>query len=153
MNARYRARYVSNLERWSIGALELKAYLIRADAETEYPRGLLESARDFAERVVPTAARREGESEELGYAIVHVGTIGTWLLMHWWAHEDICCQRLALAAPGTTAFESVDDRPLMACVWEQVVMQHERDAWVATAMGEAGDRAAYLEERLADGYY
>ena len=61
--------------------------------------------------------------------------------------------RLALATTGTTLFESMEQRPLLACVWEQLVMQHERDAWVRHMMKDDQDPSGYLHDRVADGLY
>lgn len=70
--------------------------------------------------------------------------------MDWWAHTDICCQRLAHAPEGSLQFGQVE-RPLHACVWESVVLGFERDAWVATMLTQHPDPEAYLQARLPDG--
>lgn len=136
---------------WTIPGLRLKAYAI-GTGDPVSP-ATLDAARSWSEAVLPDAAATEGGSSGLGYAIVHAGSLGTWLLAQWWAHGDICCQRMALAPPGTRAFASVGERPLHACVWEQVVIGHERDAWVRRMMKAAPDAEGYLADRLADGSY
>ena len=70
--------------------------------------------------------------------------------MDWWAHTDICCQLLAHAPSDTAAFTAVE-RPLLACVWEAVVLAAERDAWVATMLTERPAPEAYLSRWLSEG--
>ena len=111
----------------------------------------IEAARERACAVVPPAAAREGGSEGLGFAILHEGLQGTWLLLHWWAHGDILCGRLLRAEPGGRDFAPQDDRPLVACVWELAAIEHERAAWVRAMLREAPSPEAYLADALAPG--
>ncbi len=153
MTSEYKKREFYSLGNWSIGDHTLKAYGISARKDGKLEQPLIDAGREYAEGLLLAAAEAEGESERLGYSMIHRGTLGAWLLIHWWAHEDICCGRLALAATGTTHFESMDDRPLLACVWEQVVMQHERDAWVRHMLSATPDAPGYLKDTLPHGLY
>lgn len=153
MSASYQTRVFRNLSDWSIADHRLKPYAITVAEAPAVQAPLVDAAVEHTRRVLPPAAAAEGGSERLGYGILHTGTLGTWLLIHWWAHGDICCGRLALAAPGNIEFRSMDDRPLLACVWEQVVMHHERGAWVRHMMAPRPDADAYFGDRLADGRY
>ena len=149
----YREREFYSLDGWTVGNHVLKVYGISVPVAARLESELIEAARSHTERVLPPAATTEGGSERLGYCVLHRGELGTWLLINWWVHGDICCGRLALAATGSTQFEALDARPLLACVWEQVVMHHERDAWVRHMMSAAPDPAAYRQDRLTDGLY
>lgn len=151
MKSIYHKRNFYSLADWTIGDHRLKAYGISAPDDGRIDAPLLDAARLYTERTLGSAAQIEGESGRLGYVVIHRGSVGVWLLIHWWAHGDICCGRLALAATGTTLFETMEQRPLLACVWEQLVMQHERDAWVRHMMKDDQDSSGYLHDRLADG--
>ena len=45
---------------------------------------------------------------------------------------------------GAGPFEPMDDRPLLACVWELEVIAEERAAFVAHMMGARPDRTGWL---------
>jgi len=153
MGAAYAPRRIAYLDLWAVEDVRLKAYGITLDGDSALDPELVVAARDGVAATVPAAAAAEGEDTGLGFVVVHVGTEGVWLLMHWWAHDDICCQRLGHAKAGSTQFRSVSDRPLMACVWELVVIDHERRSWVRHMLSDEADPNAYLADRLPDGLY
>lgn len=153
MSLKYQKRGFYRLGDWDVAAHRIKLYGMSEADSARIDDATVDSAREFTSAALPEAAAREGDSSGLGFAMIHRGEMGTWLLVHWWAHEDIGCQIMALAAPGTSAFKSVADRPLHACVWEQVVIGHERDAWVEHMMRTRPDEDAYLADRLRDGRY
>ena len=108
-------------------------------------------AGSVGERELPAAAEEEGGHHGLGFAIVHEGAVGTWLLLHWWAHEDILCQRMYQRDESGVFFPT--DRPLHGCVWEAVVITHEHRAWIAHVLRGTPDAEAYLMDALPDGAY
>lgn len=138
----YAPRPLRALPAWTIGALAVKVYHIGARPPSD---ALVQAARNEAARM-DQAAMTEGEAHGLGFVVIHEGEAGTWLLMDWWAHGDILCQRLSLGRG--LDFEPVDDRPLSACVWELAVISHERTAWLRHMMGGAADPEGYLSDRL-----
>ncbi|MBL4614449.1 MAG: hypothetical protein JKY27_06205, partial [Magnetovibrio sp.] len=94
-----------------------------------------------------------GSHHAQAYAIVHSGTAGTWLLFHWWAYSEINCHILLRAEPGAYNFYRVGDPRLNACVWESVIIEHERQAWISNMLTDAPDPTAYQNNTLADGVY
>ncbi|MEM1130345.1 MAG: hypothetical protein AAGH83_07455 [Pseudomonadota bacterium] len=149
----YAARLVTSLPVWEMGAMRLKPYWVDREDDAEPPAALLEAARAQTETVLPPEAEAEGDHAGLGFVVLHRGAEGTWLLMDWWARGDTCCQRVAKAPRGSTAFELVGPRPLMACVWELALVWREREAWVETMMSGRPNPAEYLRRRVADGWY
>jgi hypothetical protein len=99
-------------------------------------------------------ANREGHHQHTGFVVLHQGVTENWLLTLWWAYGNVCCHAVShsrLDAPDQ--FTRVDS-PIMACVWELVVIDFERRAWVDTMLRRDGaGRSAYLERRLPDGSY
>jgi len=82
-----------------------------------------------------------------GFVVLHLGTDGVWLLVHWW-NDDICNQRLLTASledPTVFRHAAAD---LMACVWELHVIDHERRAWARHVLGGDGGAHAYLADTL-----
>ena len=133
----YAPRRRARLDDARLGGIACRFHWIDALGEAAPPPGLLRAALGHAAAVLPAAAEAEGGAEGLGFLVLHRGAAGTWLLMHWWAHGDILCGRLARAEPGAASFAPCDGRPLVACVWELAVLGEERDAWVRTMMTAA----------------
>ncbi|RVV96796.1 hypothetical protein EKE94_17055 [Mesobaculum littorinae] len=150
MLAPYAPRGVAQAGTWDAGLLTLKAYTIRAAGALAPDET---AASDRLRRDLPGAARAEGEAHGPGFAILHAGEDGHWLMGHWWAHGDMLCQRLYRADRPGAEFIAQDDRPLFACVWELVLIAHERAAWVRHMLTETPAPAAYLSDRLAPGEY
>ncbi len=149
--APYRPRRFRQLGMWTAGPLRLKAYGITSSHGRPGPGQELQRAAVHHLHRLPPIAKAEGH-HGLGFVVLHEGEQGTWLLMDWWAHTDICCQRLSHAEKGSTEFVPVD-RPLLACVWESVILSFERNAWVSTMLTASPDPQAYLDTRLPDGAY
>lgn len=135
------------------GPMRIKFYAIRRSQDA-IPTAWLAQTREHIRDHVHAGAEREGDHYDLGFAVVHVGEQGVWLLMHWWAHADICCQLMASARiEGPTSigeFQTVEN-PFHACVWESIVINHEHRAWVRSMLTEDPDPESYLRDVLPDG--
>lgn len=148
----YKPRYFHFHDIWDFDGLSMKVYLITVDDSVHVPDEMLSNAHKYIKKTMPAVRKEEGADHEVGYVVLHLGQMGNWLLIHWWAHSDIAMRLLASADIGATEFKSEDHRRFHACVWEHVVIDHERDAWIRTMMGP-GDKALYLQDRLPDGAY
>ncbi|WP_371156871.1 hypothetical protein [Jannaschia sp. 2305UL9-9] len=137
---RVRAR-LDDGELWGV---PVKMHWIDAQGAATPPASLLSEAWRTVADTLPDAMATEGGSEGAAFCILHRGDQGVWLLMDWWAHQDILCQCLARSDLGEDLFEPVDHRPLMACVWELEVIEEERQAWIAHMMQADPNRAAWL---------
>jgi hypothetical protein len=73
----------------------------------------------------PAAAGRSG----IAFVVLHRGAAALWLILGWWG-QDLLYQRVFRADLGTTSFWPVPPDGPSACVWELLVVGHERDAWV-----------------------
>ncbi|MEO0464614.1 MAG: hypothetical protein AAF127_15915 [Pseudomonadota bacterium] len=151
--APYEARNFAFVETREMACVEFKVYTIAKLEVTDVSPSLLRKAYQYIETVMPEVRKQEGADHGLGYVILHAGEMGNWLLIHWWAHSDIALRLLASAEIGSDVFTSNDHRRFHACVWEHVVIDHERLAWVRQAMTPEGDGARYLSDRLCDGQY
>lgn len=148
--APYQPRQFQQLGIWPAGSLQLKAYGITwRPHRPGPPPWLQDAAQHHVEQHLPADADAEGH-HGLGFVTLHEGREGSWLLIDWWAHGDICCQRLVHAQEGSREFAPIT-RPLLGCVWESVVLGFERDAWVRTMLTERPDPTAYLALRLPEG--
>ncbi len=141
----YAPRPLRHLTLWQVGPIRAKTYHVGRRTPRE---DRVQAAHAAAARMGPES-EAEGGSHGLGFVVLHEGEAGTWLLMDWWAHGDILCQRLSLDTGA--GFRPADDRPLLACVWELPVIAHERGAWVRHMMRAAPSPDGYLADRLPAG--
>lgn len=149
----YRARNMRSHDIWEVADIRFKPYLIAAKPDLLPDQSLVESARQYVGSVFPAICQEEGHHHGLGYIILHSGEMKNWLLVHWWAYGDLVLRTIATSEPGSTEFSSYDHRRFHACVWEHVVINHERDAWVRHMMKETSDCLGYVSDRLPDGDY
>lgn len=154
--ARYYKRLIAPIGLWTIGDWNIKAYGIHQDT-TRTPEGVLddgfaENARDFVASRLPVA-EEEGHHRNCGFAIIHQGAGANWLVFNWWTHEFICCEQLGRCKPGPVADFAHYTGPAMACVWEMVVIEHEKKAWIEHALNGDASISGYLNAWLAPGQY
>ncbi len=136
---------------WYSDGVRFKTYLIHAATEGIVDGHLLRDANAYLSANFPTTHREEAHAHGLGYVIVHAGTMRNWLLIHWWAYDDIVLRMIASADIGESRFVSQERRRFHACVWEHVVIDHERDAWVQHMLNGEPNPDAYVSDRLSDG--
>jgi ketosteroid isomerase-like protein len=133
-----------------LGSLGTKIYKIGAervpDDSLDYI--LIQTLKELAEEVSQTEAHHG-----LAYAIIHNGTAGTWLLFHWWAYGEINCQILMRRLADGQEFVRREDPYVNACVWESVIIEHERTAWISNMLQERPSRHKYLKDTLPDGQH
>lgn len=130
------------------GPATIKLNIIEADPANP----VAEAAVGLARRQIDTAAEKLTALPHLGvgFAVLHQGEEGLWLLLHWWLEGGIATEILWQSELG----DEVDFMPaqplLMACVWELGIIDFERRAWMETAM--AGKPVAdYLARTLPRG--
>ncbi len=136
-----------------LAGIQFKLYTIVCRESERISDRKITDALDYIRLNLPSVRQQEGPDHGLGYIILHAGEMSNWLLIHWWAHQDVAMRLLASADIGDDRFKSEDTRRFHACVWEHVVIDHERNAWVERAMTNAGTATDYLDDRLADGAY
>ena len=152
----YVARRMGSLGSWNTPGFRIKVYGIRVDCRLDdalLPDDLIAAARDQAALAL-TEARQQGGHYGFAYVVLHAGEEANWLLVDWWQEGGIVCQRL-FSAPRHATVIAFEPAPpdLLACVWELVVIQHERDAWVRAMLTTSPDPARYLDDRLPAGLY
>lgn len=143
-------RQVEPLGRVHAAGLDLKAYGILVDSS----RALGHELTDAAHAVLDAGAGEVAETDHqgLGFTILHRGEEGIWLLLHWWLKGSILGQLLWRAdLAGHPEFQR-RDRPLMACVWELALIDHERRCWTHTMMTVKPNPAAYLDDWFPHGF-
>ncbi|PRD44334.1 hypothetical protein C5748_07030 [Phyllobacterium phragmitis] len=114
------------------GPASIKLSLIEADPA----KPIAPAAIDKARALIEAAGGKLAQTRHLGagFAILHQGQEGLWLLLHWWIEGDIATQMLWRSKLGGDADFIPAEPLLMACVWELAIIDFERRAWMDTAM-------------------
>lgn len=108
----------------------------------------VEAACRIAEGWLPVPARSPAR-HGVAFMIVHRGEEALWVQLAWW-ELDMLHHRLFRAALGTVDLRRVPADGPAACVWELLVIDHERRAWVAHVLQRPDDPDlnAYLADTL-----
>ncbi|MGF6255715.1 hypothetical protein [Ensifer sp. LBL] len=144
----YRPRDVSNLGDWDIGGLKLKAYGLAADGR-HVDDAMVVLAQSFVRRDVIPRVAAEGDSNGLGFVIIHPGSLGISISAHWWIQGSVLCQHNYRKLYSASEPMDAARRPVIACVWELALINAEQEAWRKTMMKDKPDPSAYMEERAA----
>lgn len=131
------------------GTACLKPYIIDRDAAALTDQDASAALHQLASE---NPAMSAAPPNALGHAIIHRGEEADWLLLHWWQAGGILAGITARSDPGRGRFTHAPPT-LIACVWEHLVMTHERNAWVTHIMRQTPNIDAYLNDRLSPGEY
>lgn len=142
----YRPRVVSDLGNWIIGSLQLKVYGLLAE-EKNINAEMETKAKRFIEIEVLKRVSTMGESNNLGFIIIHPGDLGISISAHWWVQGSVLCQHIYRQLYGANEPLDTVTRPVVACVWELALINAEQEAWRQHMMGTAQDQTAYLAAR------
>ncbi|MEU5696360.1 hypothetical protein [Actinosynnema sp. NPDC020468] len=145
----YSPRLVKALPPLDVHGRTLKVYGMFAEPERAATLPEPEWLRRQAASVL-TGPLEEGD-HPVGFLILHYGMDGDYLLVSQWYDANMIkhwVRGSVVDAAGDTTFEPLEQRDLVACVWELEVMRFERDAWVKTVLArgrfDEASREAYL---------
>ena len=141
----YLPRPVSCHGVWSIAPLLVKAYGIAAE-EQVIDDAMIETAHVFLKDEVSQDAVDTEASNDLGFVILHPGSLGLSISAHWWSQGSGLCQRFYRKLYGAKEPLNMATRPSIGCVWELTIIQAELAIWKDTMMGVRPDAAAYLSQ-------
>ncbi|MFI5706686.1 hypothetical protein [Kribbella sp. NPDC051620] len=114
---------------WRVRVTGISASGVLPDAAAQ------EAALDAADKLLPpVTAERPG----MAFLIVHTGTEALWGILGWW-ELDILYVRSLRADLGTTDFHLVPPDGPTACAWELLVVNQERQSWVAHVLSRPHD--------------
>lgn len=144
----YRPHTVLNLGLWDIGPLRWKVYGLLADGK-EVSEAMRTKMRDFIGEEVLPRVKAEGDSNDLGFVIIHPGDWGISIAAHWWIQGSVLCQHIYRQLYDADGPMDTVTRPVIGCVWELQLIAFEHDAWRRTMMTSTPASDAYLEARAA----
>ena len=144
----YSPRPVRFLKQVSADGWRLKVYAIStgADPVTE---DLVSAGLDAVLPELPRPASND-HRYGVGFVIIHRGTLRNWFSLDWWEYEDILFHQLFSSPLDDIGQVTAERSAAIACVHELKIINFESEAWIETALGDAGDAdfAGYLEQRL-----
>ncbi len=144
----YQPRVFSNHSVWAFETLQFKIYGLLAEGQ-QINTKMIAKAKQFIDTEVLTRVAAMGESNDLGFVIIHPGDLGVSISAHWWVQGSVLCQHNYRQLYGAPTPMDTVARPVVACVWELALINAEQEAWRQTMMRDTPDRAAYLRVRPA----
>ncbi len=141
----YRARPIRFLQHWSPGSWKIKVYGISAWSGLP-PEELVKPALALAEQTLPADATADGR-HGVGFCGIHDGKNARFMFVSWWGKTYELNHCLFRSPREIVDFQPVE-KNLIGCTWDLQIVSFERDAWLASMMGdEAG--TPNLERYLA----
>ena len=142
----YHPREVSDHGVWDVGTVQFKVYGLLAQGKS-ISSETMSKAMQFLETEVLDRVAAMGESNDLGFVIIHPGDLGVSISAHWWVQGSVLCQHIHRQLYEAAEPMDTVARPVVACVWELALINSEQEAWRLNMMGRAPDQAAYLANR------
>ncbi|MBM7068935.1 hypothetical protein [Actibacterium sp. 188UL27-1] len=139
----YRPRTVLRCGVWEVGPVRFKIYGLLADGQ-ELTDEMSAAAEQFLQSGVLTRVDAMGDSNGLGFVIIHPGDLGLSISAHWWVQGCVLCQHMHRQLYGAREPMDATSRPVIGCVWELGLIQAEQEAWRVHMMGDAPDAPGYL---------
>ncbi|MEM6588788.1 MAG: hypothetical protein AAF641_10100 [Pseudomonadota bacterium] len=139
----YAPRPVSYRGTWSFPGLDLKVYGLSAE-DRPITNEMEEAGQRFVLKDVLPSMTAKGDSNGLGFAIIHPGTEGVSIPVHWWTQGSVLCQRFFRQLYGSEIPLDMAERPSIGCVWEMGIVAEETRIWRDTMMNDTPDKGAYL---------
>lgn len=152
----YAERKFGYLGLWKECGWNLKLYAIHHEAgqaqEKIVPPTVLEGAKGFIRKCF-SVPDTEGNHYHQGFVILHQGVQENWLVWYWWAFDNICSQVLANSSDKDPETFHAYHGPITACIWEMMIVEFERRAWIENVLSGPRLFSAYQTAKLPDGCY
>jgi hypothetical protein len=142
----YHPRVVSNHGIWDIGTMQFKVYGLLAEGKTLTDE-MKSDAKQFLQAEVLDRVAKMGDSNDLGFIIIHPGDLGISIAAHWWVQGSVLCQHIQRQLYTANYPMDTVARPVIACVWELALINAEQEAWRSSMMKDMPDPMAYLGAR------
>ena len=126
-----------------INGWQLKMYTIKHHESSDN-----EALRTAGMELLSTELPDVGKGDHgLGFVIFHAGLDSNFVVLDWWHNENELCHRVfssTKAAPGKLRRRQPDES--IACIWDLLVIHHERESWVKHMMRNPPEAATYLSD-------
>ncbi|OJJ12035.1 hypothetical protein BKI51_10280 [Alphaproteobacteria bacterium AO1-B] len=128
---------------WEIGVVTFKVYDLLAQGRT-VTTDMIDTADRFLREEVVRDVEKMGDSNGLGFVIIHPGDLGVTIAAQWWSQGSVLCQRIYRRQYDDDVPLDTIRRPSVACMWELEIINAEQTIWRETMMTSRPDRFAYL---------
>ncbi|MFG3514061.1 hypothetical protein [Streptomyces bobili] len=137
-----------------LGTREVAGHLVKAYALEAPGRTVGEDDAEAALRIAAghLALGRERGSLGLSVLLVHAGGDGDYVLLHTWIEGDMADLAIFAGPAGRPESLRPDRAGLAPCVWEAVLLAHERDAFSRHVLSGTGPLPGRLTAWSADTY-
>lgn len=119
-----------------LGAVLLRGWIVKLigiSARNDLPgRPETDAALAVVDQELPRQPRL-ATHPAVAFAVVHIGAEAFWVIVCWW-DLDVLHHRLFRADLGSTELCRVEPDGPVACVWELLAIDHERQAWVTSVL-------------------
>lgn len=135
-----------------LGAVTVRGWIVKLigiSAGEDLPgRKETDAALALVDQELPSQPRVAAQPA-VAFAIIHLGADAFWVIVCWW-DLDILYHRLFRAELGSTSLRRVESDGPVACVWELLAIDHERQAWVTSVLmhPEHPDVERYVKSSL-----
>jgi hypothetical protein len=144
----FSSRYLTPLPTRELNSWQVKQYLLTVDG-TEVAPVVIAGADPMIARLLPGGAPGP---EATAFSILHLGADAVWLTVFAWCQEVILQARGARASLAAPTAWTPHAEPLIGCVWELPVVEHERSAWVSHMLiAEPAQWQGYLDDHAPPG--
>lgn len=140
----YKPRVIADRGVWDLGVMQFKIYELCAEGKM-VTSGMVETAEAFLREDVLCDIENMGDSNGLGFVIIHPGALGVTIAAHWWAQGSVLCQRIYRSQYNDAIPLDTINRPAVACVWELEIIAAEQKIWRETMMKAQPNKSAYLK--------
>lgn len=85
----------------------------------------------------------------LGFMIMHHGKGSNFVLLDWWCNKNELKQQVYYSSKGAPGIlRKQNGVASIACVWDLIIINHERNAWVLNMMSEQPNKINYLKNYI-----
>jgi hypothetical protein len=140
----YSPRVVATRGIWDLDVLQFKVYDLLAKDKTVTDE-MIKTAEVFLREEVIPDAEEMGDSNGVGFVIIHPGDLGVTIAAQWWAQGSVLCQRIYRRQYDDVVPLDTINRPAVACVWELEIIAAEQNIWRETMMKSQQEKSAYLK--------
>lgn len=132
-----------------VGDWQIKTYSIQYTEES-FSQSLEHAALALFETEFP---KLDENIHGLGFMIVHHGKGSNFVVLDYWCNENELVHNVFYSSKRNPKnLIKQNTRSPIACVWDLVVINHERNAWVKNMMSKVPNRVNYLDDSI-HGYF
>lgn len=142
---RYKARDIHFTGVRTMSNWQLKTYRIMYDNKS-FSEDLEKESMQLLQTELPG---NTDDNYGVGFMITHHGKGLNFVLLDWWCNENELQQQVYYSSKeAPEKLSKRNGNSPIACVWDLIVFNHERNAWVKYMMTEKPNKTKYLKSYI-----